>query len=110
MLSISSGSESFHKTPLETNLVRDDYIKSVVNDSIITLQGELLDNYLVGVLVQHCLRMGLKPIHGNMKFITSTDYGNTRFRLLLKFEDSNLVLVSCSNGVSFAYASRFDSV
>ena len=73
MLSISNGSKSVHKTPLETNLVRDDYIK-------------------------------------DMKFITSTDYGNTRFRLLLKFEDSNLVLVSCSNGVSFVYATIFDSV
>ena len=73
MLSVSSGSKSVHKTPLETNLVRDDYIK-------------------------------------DMKFITSTDYGNTRFRLLFKFEDSNLVLVSCSNGVSFAHGTIFDSV
>ena len=60
--------------------------------------------------MEHCLRTGLKPIHGNIKFITSTDYGNTRFRILFKFEDSNLVLVSCSNGVSFAYATIFDSV
>ena len=42
MLSISNGSESVHKTPLETNLVRDDYIKAVVNDSIVALLGELL--------------------------------------------------------------------
>lgn len=110
MLPVSSGSESIPKTQVETNLVRDNYIRAVIGEITVSLYGELLTNHLIGVMVQYCLNRGLKPIHGNKKIITSKDYGNTKFNLLLKFEDSELVLVSCSNGVCFAYASMFDSL
>lgn len=110
MLSASSGSKSVHKTSLETNLVKDDYIRAILGELFAAFYGELLSNQLITVMVDYCDRKGIKAFHGSKKIITSKNYGSTRFNLLLTFEGSNLVLVACNNGVTLAYANMFDSL
>lgn len=111
MFPISGHSDYLRQTKDEKILLRDNYIRDTINETLPSLCGEILDNYLVSVLQNYCTQKGIRSTHQNMRNDILYHEGiSLRCRLLLTFTDSKLVLVSIYSGVVFTYVHSLESM